>query len=160
MTNVDSQWKDRTVTDLVKVWKAVGVLAEPLVLSSEPISCCYFPELLQVDHIQGTAGGRHRRWNMHEQLIETESKHISACEWDGLRQKRTWCGICVRRGGSPSSPTSRSGSRPSPSGSRRTECNRTALPPGRSHAAPSGLFAQSEGYRWITLDSLTLTPHN
>lgn len=51
-------WTDNEKTDLVEVGKAVGVLAEPLVLSSESVSCSYFPELLQVDHIQGTTGDK------------------------------------------------------------------------------------------------------
>lgn len=128
---------DRRRTDLVEVGEAVWVLAESLVLSSYSISCCYFPELLQVDHIQSTAGSM------------TATRQTCMCEkynfpvWAD-ESLRTWCGICALPGGSPSNRTSRSGSHPSPSGSRRTECNRTAPPPGRSHAAPSGLFAQSE----------------
>lgn len=46
-----------TGTDLVQVGEAVGVLAQALVLSPDPISCCYLPELLQVHHVQRTAGG-------------------------------------------------------------------------------------------------------
>lgn len=154
-------------TDLVEVWKAVGVLAEPLVLSPEPISCSYFPELLQVDHIQGTAGDKQRQhmkyaWkyiknesaSVYVSVFEGDCVHTTSDTAPGYKSEcvYTWCGICARRGGSPSSPTSRSGSRPCPSGSRRTACNRTALPPGRSHAAPSGLSAQSEGEQTTQMD--------
>lgn len=40
-------------TDLVEVGQAVWILAQALVLSSEPISCCDLPELLQVHHVEG-----------------------------------------------------------------------------------------------------------
>lgn len=46
--------KDRVRTDLVQIRQTVRVLAQTLVLSSESISCCYFPEFLQVDHVEGT----------------------------------------------------------------------------------------------------------
>ena len=40
---------------LVQVGQAVGVLAQPLVLASQPVTCCYLAKLLKVHHIQGTA---------------------------------------------------------------------------------------------------------
>ena len=48
-----------SVTDLVQVGQAVGVLAEALVLSSESVSSSYLPELLQIHHIQGAGDDKH-----------------------------------------------------------------------------------------------------
>lgn len=44
---------NETWTDLVQVGQAVRVLAQPLILSPEPISCRDLPELLQVHHVEG-----------------------------------------------------------------------------------------------------------
>lgn len=40
-------------TDLVEVGQTVWILAQALILSSQPISCCNLPELLQVHHVEG-----------------------------------------------------------------------------------------------------------
>lgn len=44
--------------DLVEVGQAVGVLAEPLILSSESVSSSDLPELLQVHDVQSAADGQ------------------------------------------------------------------------------------------------------
>lgn len=81
-------------TDLIKVWEAVWVLAEALVLSSESISCCYLPELLQVDHIQGTTGWTHEIFMCGKRRKE-HTKSVSVSDFqnpdDASARSSTWC---------------------------------------------------------------------
>ena len=64
LQNSDSLWRplkrdkpkgkeEEMQTDLVEVGQTVWILAQALILSSQPISCCNLPELLQVHHVEG-----------------------------------------------------------------------------------------------------------
>lgn len=54
-------WSYYTQTDLVQVGQTVWILAQALVLSPQPISCCNLPELLQVHHIEGAVEPKARK---------------------------------------------------------------------------------------------------